>query len=135
MIEQKLATLKAFRQGFAHRLLDDAGTGKTDQRAGFADVYIAQHRKTCGNAARGRVGQDRDIRNSPGTKISQCCRALLVYFLSALIIAIGFVVIIYFNYLSEEKTINAWSPTMCQTDYVYTKDAAIEDLANEDFDQ
>lgn len=46
-------------------------------------------------------------------RISQCCRALLVYFLSALIISIGFAVIIYFNYLSEQRTINAWSPTMC----------------------
>ena len=43
MVEQELRTLEAFRQGFAHGLLDDARAGETDQRLGLADVDVAEH--------------------------------------------------------------------------------------------
>ena len=43
MLQQKFRTLKAFRQLLADGLLDDARSGKADQRAGFGDVEIAQH--------------------------------------------------------------------------------------------
>ena len=62
--QQKLAALKAFRQFLADRLLDDARTRETDQRAGLGDVQVAQHGEAGGDAARRRVGQHADVGNA-----------------------------------------------------------------------
>src|SRR6185437_12326761 len=61
MFQQELRTLEAFRQRLAHRLLDHARACETDQRLGFGDVDITQHRETRGHAAGGRVRQHHDV--------------------------------------------------------------------------
>ena len=57
MFEQEFAALKTFRQFLPNRLLDDARPGKSDQRAWFRDIEIAEHGETGGNAAGGRIRQ------------------------------------------------------------------------------
>ena len=64
VIEQEFAALKAFGQRLAHGLLDDARTRETDERARLGDVEVAEHRETRGHAARGRIGQHRDERQT-----------------------------------------------------------------------
>ena len=44
MVQQILGALEAFGQFFADRILDHALAGKADQRLGFADLDIAEHR-------------------------------------------------------------------------------------------
>lgn len=64
-------------------------------------------------------------------RVSRCCRATLVYFLSAIIIAIGFVIIIYMSYLRDQRVEDAWSPTMCANeDYVIQE--GIDDYFQDD---
>ena len=53
MLQQKFAALETFRQLLPDALLDDARAGETDERAGLADVQIAQHGEAGGDAARG----------------------------------------------------------------------------------
>ena len=43
VIEKEFGCLEARRQDLADRLLDDAGTGETDQRRRFGDQDVAQH--------------------------------------------------------------------------------------------
>src|SRR5262245_43746797 len=45
VVEQVLGALEAFRQLLADSLLDHAGTGEADLRAGLGDVDVAQHRE------------------------------------------------------------------------------------------
>src|SRR5215510_15079214 len=61
MFEQEFRALKPLGQLLADRLLDHARAGEADQRAGFGDVEIAEHRVTGGHAAGRRVGQERDV--------------------------------------------------------------------------
>src|SRR5262249_36396653 len=44
VIEQEFRALKPLGQLLADRLLDHARAGEADQRAGFGDVEIAEHR-------------------------------------------------------------------------------------------
>ena len=53
--------LKTFRQAFANCLFDHPGASKTDDRAGFGDMDIAEHGIRRRDAARRRIGQDDDI--------------------------------------------------------------------------
>lgn len=46
-------------------------------------------------------------------KMSQCCRALAIYLASIVIIALGFVAIIYVSQLKSNQEKNAWQPTSC----------------------
>jgi hypothetical protein len=46
-------------------------------------------------------------------KINRCCRASLNYFLSAVIIAIGFAIIIYIGIVRDRRALSAWQPTDC----------------------
>ena len=64
MLKEELATLEAFRKLLADGLLDHARTGEADQRLGFADDHVAEHRQAGGNAAVDRVGQYRDERDA-----------------------------------------------------------------------
>ena len=59
-LQQELAALQALRQGLAHRLLDDPGTGEADQGVGLGDVDIPEHGQAGGDATHGRVGHHRD---------------------------------------------------------------------------
>ena len=61
VVEQVLGALEALGELFADGLLDDAGTGKADQRARLGHVHIAQHRVGRGHAAGRRVGEDDDV--------------------------------------------------------------------------
>lgn len=61
---QKLTALESRRQLLAYGLLDNARTGKADQRFRLGNVQIAQHRKARRYAAHGRVGQHGDVRQS-----------------------------------------------------------------------
>ena len=62
--QQVLGALEAVRQLLADGLLDDARAGEADQRAGLCDVDVAEHGVAGGDAARGRVGQDDDVRQA-----------------------------------------------------------------------
>src|SRR5713226_9482971 len=42
-------------------LLDNARAGETYERAGFADIEIAEHGKAGGDAAGGGIGEDGDV--------------------------------------------------------------------------
>jgi hypothetical protein len=55
VLEQEFRTLEAFRQLFAHGLLDHARAGEADQRLRLGDVDVAQHRERGRHAAGGRV--------------------------------------------------------------------------------
>ena len=61
MIQQIFRALEPFGQLFADRLFDHARPGETNQRVGFGDLYVAQHRVTGGDAAGRRVGQHANI--------------------------------------------------------------------------
>ena len=53
------------------RLLDHARARKADQRAGFGDIQVAQHRVARGDAARGGIGQNRNERHARFVKPRQ----------------------------------------------------------------
>ena len=61
VIPQVFGALESVRQFLADGLLDHAGAGKADQRAGFGDLHVAQHGVGRGDAAGGRIGQHHDI--------------------------------------------------------------------------
>jgi hypothetical protein len=58
VFEQEFGALEPLGHLLADRLLDHTRTGESDQRAGFGDVEIAEHRETGGNAPGCRVGQE-----------------------------------------------------------------------------
>jgi len=60
VLEEKFASLEAFGQFLPDGLFDHARAREADQRARFGNIEIAQHGVACGDAARGRVGQDAD---------------------------------------------------------------------------
>ena len=76
VIEQEFAALKPFRQRFAHGLLDDARTGKADQRTRLGHVEVAEHREAGRNAARGRIGQHGNERHPCLRQPRQRCAGL-----------------------------------------------------------
>lgn len=49
-------------------------------------------------------------------KVNRCCRASANYLFSVLIIAIGFVIIIYIGNLRDKRVDSSWSPTACGSD-------------------
>jgi hypothetical protein len=53
--------LEALGQLLTDGLLDDAWTGKPDERMWLGDVEVAEHREAGGDAARGRVGEHGDV--------------------------------------------------------------------------
>ncbi len=57
VFQQELTALEAFWQFLAHGLLDHPRTGEADQRLGFADDHVAEHRQTGGYTTVNRVGQ------------------------------------------------------------------------------
>jgi hypothetical protein len=59
--EQEFGALEAFGELLADGLLDDAGAGEADERAGFGDVEVAEHGEAGGDAAGGGVGHDGDV--------------------------------------------------------------------------
>src|SRR6185312_3568810 len=69
--EQKFRTLKAFWQLLADRLLDYPGTCESNQRAGFGDIEVAEHRKAGGHAASSRVGEHTDVRYARVVELPQ----------------------------------------------------------------
>src|SRR6185312_9444536 len=70
-LEQKFRTLKAFWQLLADRLLDYPGTCESNQRAGFGDIEVAEHRKAGGHAASSRVGEHTDVRYARVVELPQ----------------------------------------------------------------
>ena len=61
VLEQELAALESFGQRLADRLLDDARTGKADERLRLGDVDVAQHGEARRDAAGRRIGEHRDV--------------------------------------------------------------------------
>src|SRR5262252_1905129 len=66
---QILRLLETFRQFFPDGLLDHARAGKTDERARFGDVNVAQHGIGSGDAAGGWIGEHDDVGLACGTQI------------------------------------------------------------------
>ena len=64
VIEQELAALETFGQGFTHGLLDHARTGETDERAWLGDVEVAKHGEARGYTTGGRIGHHGDERQA-----------------------------------------------------------------------
>src|SRR5581483_6016041 len=62
VLGEVFGALETFRQFLADGLLDDARAGKADQRAGFGDLHVAEHRVRGGDAAGGRIGEHDDVR-------------------------------------------------------------------------
>ena len=61
MLQKKLRPLEPFRKFLTDRLLDDSGTGKTDQSARLRQNDISQHGKTCRHPAGCGICQDRNV--------------------------------------------------------------------------
>src|SRR5712664_394796 len=61
VFEQEFGALKAFGEFLADGLLDDARAGETDERAGFADVEVAEHGEAGGDDDGGGIGEHRDV--------------------------------------------------------------------------
>ena len=64
MLQQIFCALKSFGQFLTDCLLNHPLSGKTDERAGFGNLDIAQHRVRRGNAAGGGVGKHNDVGQS-----------------------------------------------------------------------
>ena len=85
VVEQKFGALKTFGEFLADGLLDDAGAGETDERAGFGDVEIAEHGETGGDAAGGGVGEQpkcrgalrRRVAPSAAETLASCMRLMV----------------------------------------------------------
>jgi hypothetical protein len=56
MLAKVFRGLEPLGQILPHRFSDDARSGKSNKRAWFGDVDIAQHGEGSGNASRGGVG-------------------------------------------------------------------------------
>ena len=61
-------------------------------------------------------------------RVNRCCRASLNYLFSVLIIAIGFVIIIYIGNLRDKRVDSAWQPTSCGSEY-YLAEAEVDYFA------
>ena len=62
--KQEFRRLKIVRQRLADRALDNAASGEAGGRARLCENDVAEHGERGGNAARRRVGQNRDIQQS-----------------------------------------------------------------------
>jgi hypothetical protein len=71
VLEKVLRALKALREGLADRLLDDAGPGEPDEGARLGEDHVAEHCERRRDAARGRVREDREIRQPRRGKLGQ----------------------------------------------------------------
>ena len=71
VFEKELGALKAFGELLADGLLDDAGAGEGDERAGFGDVEVAEHGEAGGDAAGGGVGEQADVRDGCLVKLGE----------------------------------------------------------------
>ena len=63
MLEQELRTLKSLRQLLFDGLFDHSGPGESNERVGFGDVYVAEHRMRRRDTTGRRVGQDGNERD------------------------------------------------------------------------
>ncbi len=64
LLEQELGSLEPLGELLVDRLLDDAGPGKADQRLRLREDDVAHGREARRDAARRRMGHDRDVRDS-----------------------------------------------------------------------
>ena len=58
-IQLELRSLESIRQGLLHGSLDDARTGKTDERARFGYGNIPEHGKTGSNPAGSGIAENK----------------------------------------------------------------------------
>src|SRR5260370_29456476 len=61
VLKQEFGALKAFGEFLANGLLDDARAGETDERAGLANVEVAEHGEAGGNATSGGIGEHGNV--------------------------------------------------------------------------
>src|SRR6266478_8812647 len=61
VFEQEFGALKSFGKFLANGLLDDARSSESNERAGFADIEVAQHSEAGSNAASGGIGEHGDV--------------------------------------------------------------------------
>src|SRR5229473_1599811 len=61
VFEEEFGALETFGEFLADGLLDDARAGETDERAGFADVEVAEHGEAGGDTAGGGIGKHGDV--------------------------------------------------------------------------
>ena len=61
VFEEEFAALEALREFLPDGLLDDAGSGETDEGSRLGDIQVAQHGERCGDAARRGIGEDRNV--------------------------------------------------------------------------
>ena len=61
MLQQEFAPLESFGQLLADGLFDHPRTRKSNKRAGFRDIQIAQHGKARGDTTCRRVCKDADV--------------------------------------------------------------------------
>ena len=64
MFYQELRTLEPFGQIAADGFSNHARTGEANQRLGFRDIHIAQHRKGGCNTTRSWVCEQRNVGNA-----------------------------------------------------------------------
>src|SRR5258708_4435551 len=61
VLKQEFGALKAFGEFLANGLLDDARTGESNERAGLANVEVAEHGEAGGNATSGGIGEHGNV--------------------------------------------------------------------------
>src|SRR3982750_4916897 len=76
VLEQELASLETFRQFLPDRLLDHTRACKSDQCFWLGNINVTKHRKARGHAARGRVCEYRDERQTSIVQSSESRRDL-----------------------------------------------------------
>ena len=76
VLQEELRALEAFRELAAYGLLNNTLAGKADQSARLRENNVAEHRKACGHAAHGRVGQNGDKELAALLQSAECLRGL-----------------------------------------------------------
>src|SRR5260370_4535788 len=61
VLEQEFRALESFGEFLANGLLDDARTSKSNERAGLANIEVAEDGETGGNATSGGIGEHGNV--------------------------------------------------------------------------
>src|SRR5260370_41593274 len=61
VLEQEFRALESFGEFLANGLLDDARSSESNERAGLANIEVAEHGETGGNATSGGLGEHGNV--------------------------------------------------------------------------
>src|SRR3569833_4209427 len=76
VVEEELGRLESYREVLTEGLLDAAWAGEADYRARLGENGVAEHGVARADAARRRIGENRDVRDAPLRKLGEHFRDL-----------------------------------------------------------